>query len=514
MECIKDNPIAEGPFTPAWESLRNYKCPEWFRDAKFGIWSHWGPQSVPMYGDWYARHMYVEGQPQYLHHWRNYGHPSKHGWKDMVKLWKAERFNPEGLMKLYEDAGAKYFVAQAMHHDNFDNWNSKHHAWNAVKTGPKKDIVKLWHDAARKRGLRFGVTEHLGASYTWFESSKHCDKTGPYAGVPYDGASHDYDDLYHPNRTEPLSSDKGWQWYTENKEFHEKWFLRIKDLVDQFQPDLLYSDGGLPFLHEVKYDLPSRQTTIGANRPDVGLNIVAHLYNISAKLHDGKNEAVYNQKDLRPEIAAIGVLDIERGQMNEAKPYVWQTDTCVGGWFYDVRQVYKTPQHVIEMLVDIVSKNGNLLLNFPQRPDGTLDEENLNILRKLADWTKINGEGIYGTRPWITAGEGPTQVLSQHSSFKEDAVPWTTSDFRFTLRQGSGQAGKKNCIYAFQMKYPERREAFIRSLGMGFGKKITSVRQLGHDGELSFRQLEDGLLVQLPERQVCENTPCLKITSK
>jgi len=179
--------IQQGPFSPTWDSLRQFECPDWFRDAKFGIWSHWGPQSVPMYGDWYARHMYMQGTDQYYHHWRVYGHPSKHGWKDMVQLWKAERFDPEGLMDLYVDAGARYFCAQAVHHDNFDNWDSAHNRWNAVQVGPRKDIVGLWQAAARKRGLPFAVSEHLGATFAWWSHNKGSDATGPYAGVPYDG---------------------------------------------------------------------------------------------------------------------------------------------------------------------------------------------------------------------------------------------------------------------------------------------------------------------------------------
>ncbi len=238
--------IESGPFAPTWESLRGFECPEWFRDAKLGIWSHWGPQCVPMYGDWYARHMYIEGSAQYLHHWRVYGHPSKVGYKDIVPLWKAERFDPDALMDLYVKAGAKYFVAQAAHHDNFDNWDSKHNRWNAVKVGPKKNIVQLWQDAARKRGLPFGLTEHLAATYTWFSYNKGADKTGPYAGVPYDGSDPEFEDLYLPNRDAYEIPDKK-PWLTDNPWWHEHWLARVKDMIDQHKPDLLYSDSHLPF---------------------------------------------------------------------------------------------------------------------------------------------------------------------------------------------------------------------------------------------------------------------------
>jgi alpha-L-fucosidase len=476
-EFLRACPIEKGPFEPTWESLRTFQCPDWFRDAKFGIWSHWGPQSVPMFGDWYARHMYVPGHVQYNHHLRTYGHPSKHGWKDMVKLWKAERFDPEGLMQLYVAAGAKYFVAQAAHHDNFDNWNSRHHRWNAVKMGPKKDIVGMWHRAARQFKLPFGVTEHLGATFSWWRFNKGADPDGPFAGVPYDGNDPAFEDLYLPNKGE------GDKWYTENPWWFERWFMRVKDVIDQHQPDLLYSDGGLPF-------------------GEVGLNIVAHLYNTSAKRNGGRNNAVYNHKDKNPDVASIGVFDIERGQMESAAPTPWQTDTCVAGWFYDVRAPYKTPKQIVETLVDIVSKNGNLLLNFTQRPDGTLDAECLFILKKLAEWNAVAGEGLYGTRPWKVAGEGPSKFV-QAERFEEKALDWTSADFRFTA--------KGKTVYAFQMKYPERGEAHIRSLGRAAGK-VTGVKLLGHRGAVKHRQLEDCLFVELPARQVCDYVPCVKIT--
>ena len=220
-------PIAKGPFQPTMESLTNFVCPEWFRDAKFGIWAHWGPQAVPMAGDWYAKHTYVQGHGQYKHHLQNYGHPFTNGWKDIIPLWRAEKWEPDRLMALYKKAGAKYFVSMGVHHDNFDLWNSKHHRWNAVNMGPRRDVVGEWQRAAKKQGLRFGVSEHLGASYTWFQTSHGADATGPLAGVPYDGTDPKYEDLYHPKAA---PDDKGW--YSTNPQWHQEWFSRIQDLVD------------------------------------------------------------------------------------------------------------------------------------------------------------------------------------------------------------------------------------------------------------------------------------------
>ena len=482
--------IAEGPFSPSWESLRTFETPDWFRDAKFGIWSHWGPQAVPMYGDWYARRMYIEGEPQYLHHWRTYGHPSKHGWKDMVKLWKAEKFDPEGLMDKYAAAGAKYFCAQAVHHDNFDNWHSTHNKWNSVTVGPGKDIVGLWQKAAKKRGLPFGVTEHLGATFSWWSHNKSKDLAGPYAGVPYDGNDPEFEDFYLPNKEEAILLQQGTNWYTANEGWHKHWFDRIKDLIDQYKPDLLYSDGPVPF-------------------EQYGLGIIAHLYNTSAAANGGINAAVYNQKDRNPLVFKVGVLDIERNVQAAAFPWPWQTDTCVGGWFYDVRQKYKSPRQVIEMLVDIVAKNGNLLLNLPQRPDGTLDDECMHILDELAAWTKVCAEGIYGTRPWHIAVEGETNASQEH--FKEVELEWTDTDFRFT--------SKDNLVYAFQMGWPESGKSTIRSFSAGRGPglkaaNVQNVELLGFGGKVSFEHTRDGLeLSGLQKQPPVRWANCFKITT-
>ncbi len=236
--------IAPGPFQPKLESLQQYQCPEWFRDAKFGIWAHWGPQAVPMDGDWYARHMYEQGSGQYADHLARYGHPSTNGYKDIIPLWKAEKWDPDRLMSLYKQAGARYFVSMGCHHDNFDLWNSRFHRWNAVNMGPHRDVVGDWQRAAHKYGLRFGVSEHMGASFTWFQASHGSDKTGPLAGVPYDGADPRYEDLYHQRAA---ADDK--EWYSKDPRWHREWYQRISDLIGNYHLDLLYTDGGVPFGH-------------------------------------------------------------------------------------------------------------------------------------------------------------------------------------------------------------------------------------------------------------------------
>ncbi len=480
--------IAQGPFAPTVESLSGFECPQWFRDAKFGIWSHWGPQSVPMYGDWYARNMYLEGSPQYLYHWRTYGHPSKFGYKDIVKLWQAERFDPAELMDLYVAAGARYFVAQAMHHDNFDNFDSAHNPWNSVSVGPKRDICRLWQAQAKRHGLPFGLTEHLGASYTWMSASHGADRHGPYAGVPYDGADPANASLYRDNDSELLEDADGWHWYTKNPRYHADWFRRIQDAIDKFQPDLLYSDGEVPF-------------------QDVGYAIVAHLYNTSAANHGGRNNAVYNfkQHDARNSadgIEKIGVLDIERGLSAEPLPRPWQDDTSLGDWFYNVRDVYKTASDVADTLVDVVSKNGNLLMNVTQRPDGTIDDETRHTLRRLAVWTAANGEGIYGSRPWEKHAEGKTSLAG--GAFQERAAQWQPTDFRFTRRD--------DAVYAFMMRAGGESQAVIHSLGRVHTKAVSSVHVSGRQAQ--YQQKDGALVVELPQGIDCSMPVCIKAAMK
>ena len=343
-------------FEPTFESLREYSAPEWFRDAKFGIWSHWGPQSVPMFGDWYARNMYIEGTPQYEYHLRHYGHPSKFGYKDICALWKAENFDPDALMKKYYRAGARYLMTQGTHHDHFFNYNSAINRMNSVNVGPHKDILALWKAAAKKYGLPFGISEHLGASFSWWRVNKGCDKFGPYAGVPYDGNDPAWQDFYHANREHntdnPMDSSP---WYTPNKAFHAYWLRCITEMIERFQPEVLYTDGVLPF---GEHWLGTQAEAIDPAVYAEGLQAVAKLYNTSIDQY-GENRAVYLQKDRRPEICSVGVLDIEKSQLPGIMPEPWHTDTCIGNWFYDVHSPYKHPDQIIEMLVDIISKTAS-----------------------------------------------------------------------------------------------------------------------------------------------------------
>ncbi|MES2997495.1 MAG: alpha-L-fucosidase [Verrucomicrobiota bacterium] len=468
------------PFTSDWESLKTYECPEWFRDAKFGIWSHWGPQSVPMYGDWYAKRLFEQGHKQNKHFIEHYGHPAEKGWESVIPQWQAEKFDPEKLMALYQRAGAKYFVSMAVHHDNFDLWDSKHHRWNAVAMGPKRDIVGAWAKAARNHGLKFGVSEHLGASFTWWQVSRGADKTGPKAGVSYIGNNPEFADLYHA-KAQPGDN----KWYTTNPAFHQIWNKRITDLVTNYKPDLLYSDGGLPF---------------GA----IGRKLVAKHYNNHAS-DDGKTQSVYACKshhgnfENEQYVDGTCVHDIERGAVATIAADPWQTDTSIGDWFYNstwqcqrsdgTKGMYRDAGWVIRMLADIVSKNGNLLLNVIQRPDGSLDPDAEKTVTEIGDWMAINGEAIHGTRPWKVFGEGPGLKI-KGGGFKED-YPLGANDIRFTT--------KKNAVYAIFLGKPDEKKIQIANLASPAGK-VDSLTILGISGKIEWRQTKSGLEITLPSQ--------------
>lgn len=483
-------PITEGSFKPTVESLQHYKCPEWFRDAKFGIWAHWGPASVPMhFSNWYAREIYIEGSEAYKYHLAHYGHPSKFGYKDIIPLWTCEKFDPDQLMALYKAAGAKYFVAQANHHDNFDLWDSKYQTWNSLNYGPHKNIIALWRAAALKAGLRFGFTSHAERTWSWYQTNKGADKKGPYAGIPYDGNDPKYQELYlKPDANSDTGADHA---SNPPKDWRQDWLRRINDVVNRYDPDLMYVDGPVPFF--------------GDDKAQTGLAMIANLYNHSEQIHNGTNEAVMCVKKRSSNwFEGIDTEDVERGHLGAINPEPWQTDTSTGPWFYDLDYkvaetgtMYISLRSLLTQLVDIVSKNGNLLLNVTQLPDGSLDTDAVKLLGDLGAWMKINGEGIYETRPWIVYGEGP-------DSHKRLDL-YDSRDIRFT------QSKDKKTLYAFIMGWSKEPQCFIKSLATGAGK-ITDVSLLGASGKLVWHQGDDGLQVTLPDQKPCEVACALKIS--
>ncbi|MGA7155199.1 MAG: alpha-L-fucosidase [Acidobacteriaceae bacterium] len=481
--------ITPGPFTNTRASLRAYTTPDWFADAKFGIWAHWGPQSAIGDGDWYARNMYIEGQPQYDYHRKRFGPQSKVGYKDLIHLFTADQWDPEHLMDLYQRAGARYFLSMGVHHDNYDLWNSKYQPrWNSVTSGPRKDVVGLWAAAARKRGIRFGVSEHLSNSFDWFASSHLADTKGPYANLPYDGQDPAFADLYHSYTGMPanfahtiLPDPMG---RTAPDWWKLQYFNRVKDLFDQHQPDLVYTDGGIDW-------------------EEYGLATVAELYNVGPTSYQGKSEAVYFSTTDTDCAVGTCVLSHERSVLNQAVPLPWQTATCIGEWHYKLGATYKSPKKVIDMLVDIVSKNGNLLLNIPLPASGVPDADELRILEAITQWTSQNGEAIFSTRPWKISGEGPAMhatIAKPRPGFdpNEGRQPdLTAEDIRFTA--------KGKTLYALAMGWPTSTNGkptlTIASLATNSPQdpgKIEDVRLLGRDEPLRFTQSPSALQVALP----------------
>jgi alpha-L-fucosidase len=460
-------PIADGPYKPTDESLKQNKYPEWFRDAKLGFWSHWGPQAVPRQGDWYAKRMYQETDAAYKYHIANYGHPSEFGFKDIIPLWKAEKWDPDKLMELYKKAGAKYFFSMGTHHDNFFLWDSKIHNWNSVKMGPKKDVVALWQQAAKKQGMKFGVSEHLGASFTWYQSAHGSDKTGAKTGVPYDGANPEYWDLYH---AKAQSDDKGW--LTNNLVFQVEWFQSIKELIDLYHPDMLYSDSQMPF-------------------GDVGRSLIAHFYNQGLNANNGTLDVVYTCKQPSD---GKWAQDVERGVLDTISEYPWQTDTSIGDWYYRTGQKYKTASEVIQMLVDIVSKNGNLLINVVQTPEGDLEPDMLKILEEIGVWTAANGEGIYGSRPWKTYGEKSDEAKAVKPGRFNENYKFNSKDIRFTTKDGY--------LYAYCLGIPSE-DVVIKSLSKNSKyqvDQIASVKMLGSDVKIKWSVTDNGLVIKKPSK--------------
>ncbi|WP_394707647.1 alpha-L-fucosidase [uncultured Bacteroides sp.] len=511
-------PMQKGRFKATWKSLEQYKVPEWYRNAKFGIWAHWGPQCQPEQGDWFARFMYIEDSPDYKWFVKHYGPPSKFGFKDIIHDWKAEKWDPEKLVKLYKRAGAQYFFAMGNHHDNLDLWDSKYHNWNSTKIGPKKDILAGWAKAAKHNGLPFGVSIHSSHAWTWYETSQRSDKKGPYAGIPYDGTLTQKDgkgkwwegldpqELYAQNHKlsknsqNPSTIHSQWNWANgasiPSKEYCDNFYNRTVDMINKYNPDLLYFDDTALPLWPIS---------------DAGLRIAAHFYNRNIK-EKGKLDAVIFGKILTEEQKKCLVWDVERGAPDKIQKEAWQTCTCIGDWHYK-RSIYdnngyKSAKTVIQMLVDIVSKNGNLLLNIPVRGDGSIDDKEIAILEEIGEWMDVNKECIFDTRPWIIFGEGPDANKSnpmKAQGFNEGKNKYTSEDIRFT------QKGKT--LYAIVMEWPEDGKVAIKALGTNspyYPKKIKQVKLLG-SGKVSFTRDNNGLNIILPKQKINNIALVLKI---
>jgi len=429
-------PVASGQYPADWRGLsRLYTVPEWWREAKFGAWAHWDPQSMPEQGDWYARGMYIQGNRQYEYHLKNFGHPSEYGYKDICHNWVIDRWNPAELMDLYVEMGARYFIAMGVHHDNFDCWNSAYQPWNSINVGPKVDIVGTWEKEARKHGLRFGIGFHNSPPRTWgqFMTVRYTsDKTGPMKGVPYDALQTIWDgkgkwwegldpvDLYGPAHDikDPLNSP-----------FANQFMWRVDDAITKYHPDVIYFDEAAG---DTLLDLGVKMG-LGFLAPP----LVANFYNKSLKWNLDKMDVVINIKcvggrynsfkktpELIPIVERALVKSSEGDIESEIMAYPFQTETTVADWHYQTGQKYMDAKKVVELLMKNVSRNGAMLLSITQHGRGDLDPEVTQLCKDIGAWLKVNGEAVYGSRPFEVYGENAVCYTRNNGNVYATLLDW------------------------------------------------------------------------------------------
>jgi alpha-L-fucosidase len=456
-------------YQPTWESLTKYEVPEWFRDAKFGIFIHWGVYSVPAFGsEWYPREMYRKDSKEFKHHVETYGPQNKFGYKDFIPNFKAEKFDPAQWVALFKKAGAKYVVPVAEHHDGFAMYKTAISKWNAFEMGPHRDIIGELANEIRKQGLIFGLSSHRIEHWFFMNGGRRFES---------DVLDPKYADFYGPAREENE---------TPSPEYMNDWLLRSTELVNNYQPQLFWFDW---WIEQPAMD-PYRKS------------FASFYYNKGLEWNKG---VVVNYKNASfPDQAAV--LDLERGKLAGIRKLAWQTDDAIGNnsWGYAAGNTFKSAQYVITNLVDIVSKNGNLLLNIGPRSDGTITDEETQTLLGTGKWLDINGEAIYGTRPWKIFGEGPTESAS--GSFADQKKPFTAQDIRFTT--------KGDILYAIALGIPLSNNV-IKLLGSGANNgTINTIVLLGSKEKLIWTQQPDALVIKPLKNYPSENAVVYKISFK
>lgn len=465
-------------YKPEWESIRShYEVPEWFRNAKFGIFLHWGPYAVPeVSSEKYPKGIYQEnwskgGIRPYEYHRKHYGDPSEFGYKDLFPLFKAEKFDAKEWANLFKSSGARYVVPVGEHHDGYAMYASKHTRWNVVETGPKKDTMRLLADACREEGMKFGISSHFALNRAYYS------KKDP----AWDTNDPQYQDLY----WKPIERNS-----KPSQEFLDIWWKRTTDMIDQYQPDVLWFDFGL--------DKPGFDP--------VHKKILSYYYNRGL---DWNKEVVFQDKNMKGESFPedLIVLDIERGRMSDIHPRPWQTDTSIGkiSWGYINHEEYKTPDYLLDELIDIVSKNGCLLLNIGPKADGTIPDEAKSILSDMGDWIQLNGEALFDTRPWKIFGEGPTKVSVGHHSENENQDN-VAGDIRFTT--------KGNALYAISLAWPKDGKFSIKSLSLNNpyeSRTVKSIDFISGSNSIKWNQSETELSIQTNGEKPCEAAYAFRI---
>ena len=466
-----DEVIENGFYKANWDSLSQFEMPDWFHKAKFGIFMHWGVYSVPAHAnEWYSRNMYVKGMEEFDYHVKTYGEHSKFGYKDFIPQFTAEKFDPKEWLTLFKNAGAKYIFPVAEHHDGFQMYESEISHWNAAEMGPKRDVLKELKKAAEELGVVFCTSSHR-AEHWWFMGN----------GKEYESdvkEPMERGDFYWPAMPEPNNQDLYSKPYP-TEEYLQDWLVRTAEIVDKYQPAIVYFDWWVQ--HE-------------AFKPYLQ-KFMAYYYNRG--LEWGKKVAVCYKHDALS--FGTGIVEVERGAFADTKAFPWQTDTAVArnSWCYTDSLDYKSSREIISTLIDVVSKNGNLLLNIGPKKDGTIPEGDRKILEDLAEWIKVNGEAIFDSRVWRKAKEGPTEDFEGQFGDGQEKM-YSPEDFRFTTGHGA--------IYAFAMQYPESQEILIKSLGLSadqnvpeFHGIIRDVKILGFDEAPEFEETKEGLRIRTKE---------------
>lgn len=482
VTIITGNPLLaqQQRYQATWQSLSNYKTPEWFKDAKFGIFIHWGVYSVPAYiYEWYPRHMYRQGSPEFKHHVETYGTQDKFGYKDFIPMFKAEKFNPDAWVTLFKKAGAKYVVPVAEHHDGFAMYKTALSKWNAAEMGPKRDIVGEIATAVRKQGLIFGLSSHR-IEHWWFMGE----------GTKFNSDVNDpkYADFYGPAKVfDPFDKSLADKRPIMTPDYMNDWLLRCTELTDKYHPQLFWFDW---WIEQPELE-PYRRS------------FASYYYNKGLEWNKG---VVLNYKNDKAFPEGTAVFDMERGKLAGIHTLPWQTDDAIGNrsWGYAKGNTFKSAQYVITNLVDIVSKNGNLLLNIGPRSDGTITDEETQTLLGTGKWLDINGEAIYGTRPWKMYGEGPTESAS--GQFADQKKPFTAQDIRFTT--------KGDVLYAITLGVPAA-DVNIKALSSNAANgSIQSIQLVGSKDRIVWMQQDDALVIKTSKSYPTSNAVVYKIVFK